>query len=283
MARSEAPFLVGGTSVPGEGNVFDGESLTSYYLPAWVDYLDGARYVLGIGSAVRLSATQIELEGVSLEIVVSGRSHRPIRVGTMKITPSADCQATIYSDDEETVTVNVTEGSVEVNTVPGVRIGSVAADHATTFAYVDGEPRVQENRGPLEMARVLLRQLNFTFRLEQAVPPFGRKPRELSNRLVESTNGVLMLDADVRGYSLESEDPDDEALTIDPNQVRREATAVSREIHHSVGWDRFGCGKPSCMTATGIVAGNPFGGDARLIAPQPSGCLLCDADALVTE
>lgn len=283
LARSEAPFLVGGTSAPGEGNVFDGESLTSYYLPAWIDYLDGARYVLGIGSAVRLSAAQIELEGVSLEIVVAGRSRRPVRVGTLMIKPSADCQATIYSDDEDTVTVNVNQGSVEVHTLTGARVGAVSVDHAATFAYVDGEPRVQENRGPLEMARVLLRQLNFTFRLEQAVPPFGRKRQELSDRLVDSTNGVLMLDADVRGYALESDDTDDEALTIDPNQVRREAAAVSREIHHSVGWDRFGCGKPTCMTATGIVAGNPFGGDARLIEPQPSGCLLCDPAALVTE
>jgi hypothetical protein len=281
LAHGEAPFLVGGTSIPGDGNVFDGESVSSYYLPTWIDYLDGARYALGIGSAVRLTADRIHLEGVSLEIVSAGSFRRPIRAASMLIQPTSDCQATVYTDRPDTVTVHVTEGSVEVYSVAGLRIGAVSSGSAATFSYINGQPREQRNRGPLEMARILLRELNYTFRLEAAVPPFGRKRRELSDRLVDSTNGVLMLDADVRGFALQSDDAEDEDLTIDPDHVRQEAAAVSREIHHSVGWSRYGCGKPSCMGATGIAAGNPFGGDARLIEAQPSGCLLCEADAVL--
>ena len=280
LARSEAPFLVGGTGVPGEGNVFDGETLTSYYLPAWIDYLDGSRYVLGIGSAARLSADRIDLEGVSLEIVAAGPGSRPIQAALMVFRPSPDCQATLYMDRADTATAHVSQGMVEVYTVTGEYVGVTSGGEAKTFSYVNGELRVQENRGPLEMARILLRELNYTFRLEAAVPPFGSKRRELSDRLMASTGGVLMVDADVRGFALASAN-NDESQTIDPDRVRREAAAVSREIHHSVGWHRFGCGKPTCISATGAVASNPFGGDARLVAPQPPGCLLCDPEALL--
>lgn len=277
LARSEAPFLVDGTGVPGEGNVFDGETLTSYYLPAWIDYLDGSRYVLGIGSAARLSADRIDLEGVSLEIVAAGPGSRPIQAALMVFRPSPDCQATLYMDRADTATAHVSQGMVEVYTVTGEYVGVISGGEAKTFSYVNGELRVQENRGPLEMARILLRELNYTFRLEAAVPPFGSKRRELSDRLMASTGGVLMVDADVRGFTLASAN-DNENQTIDPDRVRREAAAVSREIHHSVGWHRFGCGKPTCIGATGVVAGNPFGGDARLVAPQPRGCLLCNPE-----
>ncbi len=280
LARSEAPFLVGGTGVPGEGNVFDGETLTSYYLPAWIDYLDGSRYVLGIGSAARLSADRIDLEGVSLEIVAAGPGSRPIQAALMEFRPSPDCQATLYMDRADTATAHVSQGMVEVYTVTGEYVGVTSAGEAKTFSYLNAELRVQENRGPLEMARILLRELNYTIRLEAAVPPFGSKRRELSDRLVASTGGVLMVDADVRGFALASTN-DDENQTIDPDRVRREAAAVSREIHHSVGWHRFGCGKPTCIGATGVVAGNPFGGDARLVAPQPPGCLLCNPEGLL--
>jgi hypothetical protein len=94
LARSEAPFLTGGSDAPGEGNVFEGESLHSYYLPVWIDYRDGARYALGVGSAARLSGERIELQGVSLEIVSPGPNRGPssprVHLSTLKRLPG-DC------------------------------------------------------------------------------------------------------------------------------------------------------------------------------------------------
>jgi hypothetical protein len=98
----------------------------------------------------------------------------------------------------------------------------------------------------------------------------------LLDRLVDSTTGVLMLDADVRQPGLTTDEG--AAAAIDPRRVLRVAQAVSFEIHHQVGWDRYGCGKPACASAAGAAAGYPFGGDARLIPPQPLGCRLCEPE-----
>jgi hypothetical protein len=274
LARSDAPFLTGGSDAPGEGNVFEGESLDSYYLPVWIDYLDGARYVLGIGSAARLDDERIELQGVSLEIVSPGPGQRPILAAGLTFRPSGDCRATVYLDSAERVTAHVSEGRLEVSDAAGETLGAVEADQAKSFSRDGDEIRVQENRGPLEMARILVRQLNYLQRLEEATPPFGRKRRELLDRLVDSTTGVLMLDADVRQPGLTTDEG--AAAAIDPRRVLREAQAVSFEIHHQMGWDRYGCGKPACASAAGAAAGYPFGGDARLIPPQPLGCRLCE-------
>lgn len=276
LARSEAPFLTGGSDAPGEGNVFEGESLDSYYLPVWIDYQDGARYALGVGSAARLYDERIELQGVSLEIVSAGPNRRPIIAAGLSFRPSSDCQATVYSDSSDMATAQVSAGRLEVFGAAGEQLGAVGAAQAKTFWRDRGEIRVQENRGPLEMARILARELNYLLRLEEAAPPFGRKRRELLNRLVDSTAGILMSDADVRQPGLATDE--DPAAAIDPQRVLRTAEAVSFEIHHEVGWDRYGCGKPDCAIAAGAAAGYPFGGDARLIAPQPFGCQLCEPE-----
>ncbi len=272
LARSEAPFLTGGSDAPGEGNVFEGESLDSYYLPVWIDYRDGARYALGVGSEARLYDERIELQGVSLEIVSPGASGRPIIAAGLSFRPSSDCRATVYSDSGDAATAQVSEGRLEVFDAAGDQVGSVEAAQAKTFWLDRGEIRVQGNRGPLEMARILVRELNYLLLLEEAAPPFGRKRRELLNRLVDSTNGILMSDADVRQRGLAM---DEEAAAIDPQRVLQTAQTVSFEIHHEVGWDRYGCGKPDCGIAAGPATGYPFGGDARLISPQPFGCRLC--------
>jgi len=274
LARSEAPFLTGGSDAPGEGNVFEGESLNSYYLPVWIDYRDGARYALGVGSAARMSDERIELQGVSLEIVAPGPIRRPIVAAALTFRPSSDCRATIYLDSGDMATAQVSRGRLEVFDAAGELQDVVEAAQAKTFSRDGDEIRVQENRGPLEMARILVRELNYLLRLEEAAPPFGRKRRELLNRLVDSTTGVLMLDADVRQPGLTTDEG--AAAAIDPQRVLRTAEAVSFEIHHEVGWDRYGCGKPACATAAGAAAGYPFGGDARLIPPQPLGCQLCE-------
>lgn len=277
LARSEAPFLTGGSDAPGEGNVFEGESLNSYYLPVWIHYQDGARYALGVGSAARLRDARIELQGVSLEIVSAGPTRRPIIAAALTFRPSDDCRATIYTDSGDMATAQVSEGRLDVFNAAGEPLGVVEAPDARTFWRNRGEVRVQDNRGPLEMARILLRELNYLVRLEEAVPPFGRKRRQLVDRLLDSTNGILMMDADVRHANLA---PDESAAAaIDPQRVLRTAAGVSFEIHHEVGWDRYGCGKPDCAIAAGAVAGYPFGGDARLIAPQPFGCQLCGPDS----
>ncbi len=274
MARSEAPFLTGGSDAPGEGNVFEAESLDSYYLPVWIDYRDGARYALGVGSGARLSDERIELQGVSLEIVSPGPSRRPIVAATLTFRPSSDCRATVYSDSSNMATAQVSAGRLEVFDAAGELQDVVEAMQAKTFSRDRDEIRVQENRGPLEMARILVRELNYLLRLEEAAPPFGRKRRELLNRLVDSTTGILMTDADVRQPGLTTDNA--EVAAIDPQRVLRMAEAVSLEIHHEVGWDRYGCGKPACATAAGAAAGYPFGGDARRIPPQPIGCQLCE-------
>ncbi|MDA0205666.1 MAG: hypothetical protein O3A53_04955 [Acidobacteria bacterium] len=276
LARSEAPFLTGGSDAPGEGNVFEGESLESYYLPVWIDYRDGARYALGIGSAARLSDERIELQGVSLEIVSPGPNRRSIVAASFTFQPSSDCRGTIYLDSSDMATAQVSEGHLEVVDAAGELLGVVQSQQAKTFSRDRDGIRVQENRGPLEMARILVRELNYLLRLEEAAPPFGRKRRELLNRLVDSTTGVLMLDAEVRQPGLAN--GEGAAATIDPQQVLRTAAAVSFEIHHGVGWDRYGGGKPACATAAGASAGYPFGGDARLIPPQPLGCQLCEPE-----
>jgi hypothetical protein len=276
LARSEAPFLTGGSDAPGEGNVFEGESLDSYYLPVWIDYRDGARYALGIGSAARLSNERVELQGVSLEIVEPGPDRRPIVAATFTFRPSRDCRATIFLDRGDMATAHVSEGRMEVLDAAGALLDVVEAAQAKTFSRDGDEIRVQENRGPLEMARILVRELNYLVRLEEAAPPFARKRRELLNRLVDSTTGVLMLDADLRQPGLTIDEST--AATIDPERVLRTAQTVSFEIHHEVGWDRYGCGKPACATAAGAAAGYPFGGDARLILPQPLGCQLCEPE-----
>lgn len=274
LARSEAPFLTGGSDAPGEGNVFEGESLDSYYLPVWIDYQDGARYALGVGSAARLSDAQIDLQGVSLEIVAPGPSRRPIVAAAFTFRPSNDCRATVYSDSSDMATAQVSAGRLEVLDAAGEPQGVVEAAQAKTFSRDRDGVRVQENRGPLEMARILVRELNYLTRLEEASPPFGRKRRELLNRLVDSTTGILMMDADVRQPGLTTDNS--EVAAIDPQRVLSTAEAVSFEIHHEVGWDRYGCGKPACATSAGAAAGYPFGGDARRIPPQPFGCQLCE-------
>ena len=275
LARSEAPFLTGGSDAPGEGNVFEGESLDSYYLPVWIDYRDGARYALGIGSAARLSDERIELQGVSLEIVSPGPNRRPVVAASLTFRPSNDCRATVYLDSSDMVTAQVSEGRLDVLDADGELLHVIERQQAKTFSLGRDGLRVQKNRGPLEMARILARQLNYLLLLEDAAPPFGQKRRELLNRLVNSTAGILMLDADVRRPSLAI---DEGAAAIDPLRVLRTAEAVSFEINHEVGWDRYGCGKPACATAAGANAGYPFGGDARLIPPQPFGCRLCEPE-----
>ena len=273
LARSEAPFLTGGSDAPGEGNVFQGESLDSYYLPVWIDYRDGARYALGVGSAARLRLERIELQGVSLEIVAPGPTRRPIIAASFTFRPSSDCRATVFLDRSDIVTAQVSTGRLEVLDPDGKALDAVESRQAKTFTRDRDGVRVQENRGPLEMARILVRELNYMLRLEEAAPPFGRKRRELLNRLVDSTAGILMSDADVRQPGLAIDEG--AATAIDPLRVLRTAEAVSLEIHHAVGWDRYGCGKPACATAAGASAGYSFGGDPRLIVPQPFGCQLC--------
>ena len=274
MARSEAPFLTGGSDAPGEGNVFEGESLESHYLPVWIDYRGGARYALGVGSAARLSAERIELQGVSLEIVSPGPNRRPIVAAALTFRPSSDCRATVYSDSGDVATAHVSDGRLDVLDAAGELLGSVESARAKTFWRGGDEIRVQENRGPLEMARILLRELNHLLLLEEATPPFGRKRRELLNRLRDSTTGILMSDADVRQRGLTTDGG--AAAAIDPQRVLSAAAAVSFELHHEVGWDRYRCGKPACATSAGAAAGYPFGGDASLILPQPFGCPLCE-------
>ncbi len=275
VARSEAPILVGGAEVPGEGNVFIDESVMSYYLPAALDYLDGSSYILGIGSAARLSEDWVTLDGVSLEIVSAGPETRPIRIGPLEFRPSSDCRATLLVDGEAAVTAHVSEGQLAAY-LTTAEVGQVAAHQAATFTLLDELWRMQENRGPLEMSRILLRQLNYLFRLQDAVPPFERRRRELISRLVEASGGVLTIDADIRRLSIS--EGEDETPTIDPERLRVVAAAVSREIHHSIGWASYGCGKPACISLSPVEAGNLFGGDARLIEPQPFGCILCAPD-----
>lgn len=273
LASGEAPFLAGGSEAPAETNVFTGEAVESYYLPVRLDYVDGSRYLLGIGSAARFWADRIELQGVSLEIAALGT--RPVITAQIELRPSPDCRGTIYTDDEDVVTLYVETGTIEAYTVQGQRAGVAVAGEAKTFAFVEGALRVQENRGPLEMARILLRELNYAVQLEEAVPPFGEKRKELSARLVDSTDGVLLIDAGLRRFNLISGPDGAEGPTIDPERVRRAAVDVSYEIHHSVGWSRYGCGIPSCMGAVGVVADYPFGGDPALAPRQPVGCRLC--------
>jgi hypothetical protein len=130
LARSEAPFLTGGSDAPGEGNVFEGESLDSYYLPVWIDYRDGARYALGIGSAARLSNERVELQGVSLEIVEPGPDRRPIVAATFTFRPSRDCRATIFLDRGDMATAHVSEGRMEVLDAAGALLDVVEAAQA---------------------------------------------------------------------------------------------------------------------------------------------------------
>jgi hypothetical protein len=276
VVRSEAPFLTGGSDAPGEGNVFEGESLDSYYLPVWIDYIDGSRYALGIGSSARLRDSRIELEGVSLEIVAPGPERRPIIAAGLTFRPSSDCRATLYLDRSDMATAQVSQGRLEVFDAAGKLGDAVEAQQAKTFSQDRDELRTQENRGPLEMARILVRELNYALRLEEATPPFGRERRELLGRLVDSTAGILLLDADVRQPGLSGDE--DAVAAIDPQRVMATAEAVSFEIHHEVGWDHYGCGKPACATVAGAAAGYPFGGDARLILPQPLGCQLCEPE-----
>jgi hypothetical protein len=214
------------------------------------------------------------LQGVSLEIISPGPNRRPIVAAALTFRPSGECRATVYLDSGDRVTAHDSACRLEVMDVAGALQGVVQPEQAMTFARDRAGLRVQVNRGPLDMARILVRELHYMRQFEEATPPFGRKRRELLNRLVESTTGVLLLDADVRQPGLTTDEG--AAATIDPELVLRTAAAVSFEIHHEVGWDRYGCGAPACATSAGAAAGYPFGGDARLILPQPFGCQLCE-------
>ena len=142
MASSDYPFFAAGSEIGGSTTMFDGETLSSGYLPAWLDFQDGARYALGVGSQARVFADRVELDGVSLEVVAAGSRLRRIVAAGLRFQPlDESARATIYSDRPEVVSVFVAEGEWEVLLVDGSRGARIKQNQFATFSRTFTSPR----------------------------------------------------------------------------------------------------------------------------------------------
>ncbi len=275
MAASDYAFYVAGSAIDGSTTIFDGEALSSGYLPAWLDLKDGARYALGIGSQARVFTDRVELEGVSLEIVAAGSRLRRVIAGGLQFVPqSAAARATIYSDRPEVVSIFVAEGEVSVLLVDGAPGARIKRNQSATFSHSLTSPRLQEQRAPLEIARILLRQLDFVTALEDALPALRRERLRLKSYIVRASGGLIGGAASQRTAS-ESESLQ-VAPAVDAELLLGADVAVGAELHRAVAWNRYGCGDPGCSSPPHTPY--RFHGHAADAKPLDAGCVLCRRD-----
>ncbi len=275
MASSDYPFFAAGSEIGGTTTMFDGETLSSGYLPAWLDYQDGARYALGVGSQASVFVDRVELDGVSLEIVSAGSRLRRVVAGGLQFVPKdPTTQATIYSDRPEVVSVFVAEGELEVLLVDGSRGALIKKNQFATFSRTMTSPRVQEQRAPLEIARILLRQLDFVSALEKPLPALRKERLRLSGYLTRASGGLI---GGSRALSIPGSEavPLEGSPVVDAELLLGAAVAVGTELHRSVAWDRYGCGSPDCASPIPPRTPYRFDGYAAAAPPLDSGCALC--------
>ena len=183
-------------------------------------------------------------------------------------------RATIYSDRPEVVSVFVAEGEWEVLLVDGSRGALIKQNQFATFSRTFTSPRLQEQRAPLEMARILLRELDFVRTLENALPALRKERLRLSGYLTRASGGLIGGAGAAAGTDADGV-AQGGAPAVDAELLLGAAVAIGTELHRAVGWDRFGCGSPHCASPIPPRTPYRFAGYAAAAPPLDSGCALC--------
>lgn len=284
VAASDYPFLLQGQPVKHHGTLLEGEAVTSAFMPTRIRLDSGASYVLGIGSQLRVGGERVLLEGVSLEVVRSGARPQTILAAGLEIR--AVDQATrgsIYTDRPEVLSVWASAGEFEVLDSAGDTVARVRAGTALTFSSTmsEGGPRVQEKRASLEIARILMRELQYLARVEEERPAIRDTRLRLMNRLAIASGGLLGDQAEEANRELEPDIPTG-LPAVDPTALLNAAAEVERTLHQS-RLDLAGCGDPSCATPDPPVARNDFAGVIGTLPPPYPGCNLCRGGELAGD
>ena len=124
LAVSDSVFDVSGSEIMGSTTVFLGEAVTSGQLPTQLQVNEGSRYLVGVGSRVRVGRDKIALDGGSLEILTLSSDTPTLQVAGLLLTPQDEqTRAVAYISRLDILSVSVEHGQMIASRPNGEVIG----------------------------------------------------------------------------------------------------------------------------------------------------------------
>ena len=196
VATSSLPFAIADTIVESNGTILEGETVTASNLPARIETLDGERYVVGIGSRVRVEKNEIALEGGSVRMETLTESKTPVTARGLRFVPlDIDTDFEVLSDSTEEASVIVYRGAVSVQGEDGIEMKVVSAGEATLVAVVDEEIVTDSERAPNEITRIQTRQVEELAKWEKASRRKGLHSKKLLAMLAGGAGSAALVGA----------------------------------------------------------------------------------------
>ncbi|MBI3695357.1 MAG: hypothetical protein HY238_11050 [Acidobacteria bacterium] len=160
LAASESQFVVGSSTVEGQGTVFEGDAVRTLYLSTRVSLKDGGRYVLGVDSEGTVYKDRLVLRYGSAEVAHKGRPARIVASSLDVAAEKPQSSAIVYLTGEDRIAVQARAGEVTVSR-SGSKIATVAAGELASFRL--GAKRVERldaQKALTDIGRVQAEQLS---------------------------------------------------------------------------------------------------------------------------
>jgi len=272
FAVSTEPFLVEGSEVLGNVTVLAGEVVSSNHLPLRVRLSTGHELTLGPGSQARFWSDRARVDGVSVDFQAATGASLAVEFGPLVFEAAAGAGAVIYGDRPATASAWAKADSVRVSSVSSGQSATLEPGGSATFSIVGDELRLQDQRAPLEIARIQIRQLRYLAQMAVTRPGVEGRSQVLLRRLSAASGGLLQVDPT-------EDQPGRNAIpAVDSERL----LAAAIEVHGRLlaePWADAGCGSPDCIHRKRSREPHNFVGWAGGLQPRP-GCELCRAGNL---
>lgn len=260
-------FDVSGSEVTGSTTVFLGEAVTSGQLPTLLQLNEGSRYLVGVGSRVRVGRDKIALDGGSLEILTSSSATPTLHVAGLLLTPQDEqTRAVVYISRPDILSVSVEQGELVTSRPNGDVIGLVKAGEMATMANTRDKITIDRRNAAADIAEMQVEQLQHMAQLKKLNPTIGRKAGALLGSLSAASAGLIS------GSLLNSGGPTTDTLGsrdlgFTANSLAASATydqaaleSATRQVNQGLtdgSWGMTGCGV-GCRFGVPIVTTHIF-------------------------
>lgn len=267
VAASDSVFDVSGSEVTGSTTVFLGEAVTSGQLPTQLQLSEGSRYLVGVGSRVRVGRDKVALDGGSLEILNSSSDTPALHVAGLRLTPrDAQTRAIVYISRPDVLSVSVEQGEMVASRANGEVIEQVMAGKMVTMANTRDKVTIDRRNAAADIAELQVAQLQHMAQLKTLNPTIGSKAGGLLGSLTAASAGLIS------GSLLSSGGPTPDtlgsrdlgftasSLASSANYNQTALESATRQVNQGMtdgSWGATGCGV-GCRFGVPIVTTHIF-------------------------
>lgn len=131
---SYGSVYVGDVSVPSESTLFAGDQVSTRLGSAVIQYKEGARVLLAVGSEAQFTADQAQLQKGQMTFRAVSKDGPTFAASSLRLEPAAANSSASVTLNDGKASVAVTEGAVRVVDPSGARLASLQAGEARLFA-----------------------------------------------------------------------------------------------------------------------------------------------------